>query len=265
MKPGKAKLFTINLAVAVIFLACFNAHAQSEPESLFEAGVASYKEGRYQDAVDIYSDLIITVPGNAKVYKNRGVALMNLGKMENAITDFSKAIELDPGITGIYSNLGAAWHYMGEYDKAIANYDMAIREEPLRSIFYYNRGISKVATGDLSGAIMDFEKATDLDPGFETAIHARQDIQTKKANSQGITFSVQTGAFRNKAYALEYQADLIKKGFKGRLLPFFDDNGTIWYLVRCGRDLLREEAEQLETELKNEYGFDTFLCLEHAL
>lgn len=265
LSTGKRRPLTFRLAAVIILLTCSAAHAQTAPKVLFDAGVAKYKEGKYQDAVDIFSELIMAVPDNAPAYKNRGVALLNLGKPDFAINDFTKAIGLEPDMKGIYSNLGAAWHYKEEYDKAIDSYDKAIKEEPLRGIFYYNRGVSKAAVNDLSGAIVDFEKASDLSPDLTAAIYARRDTQKRMSEIDDITFTVQTGAFLNREYAVKNQTSLIEKGFSARLIPSIDSSENILYLVRCGSGLSREEARRLEKDLKEMFSFDTFICIEHSL
>jgi tetratricopeptide (TPR) repeat protein len=190
---------------------------------------------------------------------------MNLGKMDEAISDFTKAININPDVKGLFVNLGAAWHYKGAYEKAVMNYDKAIAENPSRALTYYNRGVSKMLLNNLHGAISDFEKALTLDPGLDVPVYARQDAQKKLAALKGATYAVQTGAFHVKAYA-EYNQNLIlEKGFEARIIIFNDSDKKRWFLVRCGKSLSREDAEQLKTELKDLHGIDSFVRPEHSL
>lgn len=259
------RIFVYHLVFIFILWACFPGYAQTDPKALFEAGVDKYKEGEYQAAVDLFTQLIIIAPDSAKALKNRGVALMNLGKMDEAISDFTKAIDLDPDLKGLYVNLGAAWHYKGAYEKAVKTYDKAVEEDPSRALTYYNRGISKMLLKDLTGAVADFEKSLALDPKLDAPVYARQEAQKRLAAKEGTTYAVQTGAFHVKANAVDNQNMMTEKGFDARIIIFKDGDKKTWYLVRCGNGLSRENANQLKTELKNLHGIDSFVRPEHSL
>jgi tetratricopeptide (TPR) repeat protein len=259
------KLIVFIPAGISILLFCCVGYAQTDPEALFAEGISSYKEGNYQKAVDLFTELIIVVPNSAKALKNRGVALMNLGMMDQAISDFHKAIDINPNLQGIYVNLGAAWHYKGAYEKAVATYTRAITEDPSRALTYYNRGISKMLVNDLAGAVADFEKTLALDPALDAPVYARQEAQKRLAITTGETYSVQTGAFRFWANAMDHRKKLTEKGIDARIVLFKDAENKTWHLVRCGRGLSLEEAKQFQGELKTRHGIEAIVRPEHTL
>jgi tetratricopeptide (TPR) repeat protein len=250
--------------ISVLLFHCAG-YAQTDPEALFAEGISSYKEGNYQKAVDLFTELIIIAPNSAKALKNRGVALMNLGMMDEAISDFRKAIDIAPKLHGIYVNLGAAWHYKGAYDKAVAAYTQAITEEPSRALTYYNRGISKMFLNDLPGAISDFEKTLALDPALDAPVYARQEARKRLAAKTGKTYSVQTGAFLVETNAMEHLKKLIEKGIDARIVLFKDAEKKTWHLVRSGKGLSLEAAKQFRGELEAVYGIEAIIRPEHAL
>jgi Flp pilus assembly protein TadD len=108
--------------VLLIFFTVSLAVTESEKE-IFTKGVAQFKQGKIQESVDTFTQLVTLAPNDPNAYKNRGVSYMQLQKPDLAIADFEKVLELFPTYEGIYSNLGVAWYYKKEYQKAIKNYD----------------------------------------------------------------------------------------------------------------------------------------------
>ena len=82
------------------------------------------------EAVEDWTHVIKSAPGDAEAYSGRGLTKLALGDAEGAITDFNKTIEMNP-------------------ESAEA---------------YYNRGRAKEALGGKKSAKVDFEKAKKLDP-----------------------------------------------------------------------------------------------------
>ncbi|MDX9786779.1 MAG: tetratricopeptide repeat protein [Desulfobacterales bacterium] len=249
--------------IVVIFFFCIltgeHGYSQTDPKALFDMAVSNYKQGNYQEAIDLFTELIVIAPDNAKAYKNRGVALMSVRKMDDAIQDFNTALRIDPSLKGLYSNLGAAWHYKGEYEKAVFNYDIAIKEAPNSYVSYFNRAISRVALNRLEEARADLEKTLALNPGFDPAVSAKQDVQKMLAETSGKSHVVQAGAFLVETNALEMKTNLIEKGVDARIVVLKDAKQRTWYLVRCGNNLTHEAAKRLNTQLKKRYHIDSVI------
>jgi tetratricopeptide (TPR) repeat protein len=238
------------LLVTVLLALAGNGKAGLDNKALFDNGVAAFKEGRFQDAVNLFSELISVTPDDAKLYKNRGVALMNLSEIDLAIADFTKAISLNPELKGLHSNLGAAWHYKGEYEKAIACYDADIAQRPDLYITYFNRALSKAGLNQLDMALVDMERTLQLKPDFEAARAAKKDLQGKLREITARKYAVQTGAFLVEKNALEMKEVLVKKGYDATVASITDSKQRIWHVVRFEKDLDRENAEKICRQLK---------------
>ena len=269
MCKGALQIFPF-LAV-LMAIVCLQSHALAEtnPKVLFETGVDKLKAGKYQEAVDLFSEVIIATPDNARARKNRGVALMNLGNLDAAIDDFRAAIDMNSGLEGLYSNLGAALHYKGEYEEAIECYDRAIEQDPTSPLGYFNRGLSKLALDRIERALADFDKALELDPGFDAAISARREVLKRQAEvdektqTSTATYLVQTGAFLVEDNAHRSQQILAKKGIESKISIFKRDDGKSLYRVSCGDHLDRDSAEQLQKKLKSLYGIESIIRPEN--
>jgi len=152
--------------------------AETEKE-LFDNGVLSFKQGKYQQAVDEFSKLIKLDPNNADAYKNRGVSRMKQEKFDLAIEDFEKAKQLFPGLKGLHSNLGVAWFYKREYAKAIANYDIEIKMAPDNHVAYFNRALCLAELERNKEALNDLSQTLSLKPDFYLAICYKADLLAK--------------------------------------------------------------------------------------
>jgi tetratricopeptide (TPR) repeat protein len=252
------------VVMTVLLAIAGEGYAEVEPKAaLFDQGVTAFKEGRFQDAVDLFSQLLAVTPDDAKVYKNRGVALMNLSEIDLAIADFNTAIRINPELKGLHSNLGAAWHFKGEYEKAIACYDIDISQRPDLYITYFNRALSRAGLNQLETALDDIDRTLQLKPDFESAKSAREDLQAKlQENQHKITsgkYEVQTGAFLVEKNAVEMKEALVKKGVAARIVRMPDSKQRSWHVVRFGKDSDRETAEKICRQLKERENIDAIV------
>ena len=85
---------------------------------------------QYQEAMDLYNQIIQLNPNYSNAYFNRGVAYDDLKEYKKAIADYTKAIELDPNYTYAYYNRGVAYYHLKEYENAILDYTKAIKLDP---------------------------------------------------------------------------------------------------------------------------------------
>ncbi len=99
--------------------------------------------GRYEDAIDIYSEGIESFPSEPKLYRHRGHRFISLREFDKAIADLEKAAELIQGTENeiepdgmpnalnipvstlhgnIYYHLGLAYYLTHDYEKAYESY-----------------------------------------------------------------------------------------------------------------------------------------------
>ena len=78
------------------------------------------------------------------------------------------------------------------------------------------------------------------------------DAPTSKTSEQptGANFTIQVGAFREKAYARQTVVRLQAKGYKAYILESSDARSRIWYFVRFGRFEHREAAAKALSEFQ---------------
>ncbi len=74
-------------------------------QGAFERGNKLYKEGKYQDAIEVYQSILNAKKHSADLYFNIGNCYYKLNKIAPAIYNFEKALFLNPTDTDIQNNL----------------------------------------------------------------------------------------------------------------------------------------------------------------
>lgn len=92
------------LLVSLIILCSLSGFAYAEEDS-FAAANKEYKEGRYQEAVRLYEQIIQTGHPYAAVHYNLGNAYAKSGDFGKAVLNFERARRLSPRDSEILSNL----------------------------------------------------------------------------------------------------------------------------------------------------------------
>ena len=82
---------------------------ESEAETAFTSGYASYAKMEYQKSISEYTEAIRLKPDYADAYNNRGLAYDHNNEYDKAIGDYSAAIRLDPNDARYYNNRGFAY------------------------------------------------------------------------------------------------------------------------------------------------------------
>lgn len=112
-------------------------------EKLIWYGRKAAYTGKYEDAIDIYSEGIKRFPNEAKLYRHRGHRFISLREYDKAIADLEKAAEMIQGTENeiepdgmpnamnipvsslhgnIYYHLGLAYYLIHDYEKAYDAY-----------------------------------------------------------------------------------------------------------------------------------------------
>lgn len=121
-----------------------------------EAAIRSYAEGvglqyqgRYEEAIDKFTDAVTENPYYAKAYYERGLSYYELGDLAAAITEMEEARNQGLNDTNINWNLGWTYYLAGDYAKAIETNERILAEHPEVLGMRMNQAISYLAAGDL--------------------------------------------------------------------------------------------------------------------
>ncbi|MBF0382580.1 MAG: tetratricopeptide repeat protein [Magnetococcales bacterium] len=171
--------------------------------ALLNLGLALTDLDRFDEAVDIFKELVVRRPDYPEAHNNLGNAFKEQGNHALAVDSFRRAISLNPSLIDVYNNLGLALIEQGKYDEALENLENALKLNPnygkthsnlalvykaqgrndkaLDSLFnvisinpddfetYYNLGVIQKEQGLVAEATASYKKAINIKPDFSLA------------------------------------------------------------------------------------------------
>jgi len=81
---------------------------QGKALSLYQQGITDRWNGKFEAAIESFTEAITEVPGDADLRNARGVVFLRVAKYAEAIADFEEAIRLKPSMPHFKLNLGLA-------------------------------------------------------------------------------------------------------------------------------------------------------------
>uniref|UniRef100_A0A1D1YH34 Tetratricopeptide repeat protein 13 n=2 Tax=Anthurium amnicola TaxID=1678845 RepID=A0A1D1YH34_9ARAE len=118
-------------------------------------GIAQVNEGKYDDAVSIFDQILRDDPTSPEALIGRGTAYAFQRKLDIAIADFTKAIEANPLAGEAWKRRGQARAALGESVEAIEDLTKALEFEPNSSDILHERGIVNFKFKDYKAAVED--------------------------------------------------------------------------------------------------------------
>jgi tetratricopeptide (TPR) repeat protein len=144
----KKKKYLILSFMSSIF--CFLVCCDSE-KSTINRGHRWFDRGKFDYAIQTYSQAVKINPENPDIYFYRGLAKFNAKDIEGAEVDFTRSIKLNPMHVGAYINRGLLFNQKGEFDKALSDCNKAIELKPNEyraylvraEVWFYKRDFDK--------------------------------------------------------------------------------------------------------------------------
>jgi tetratricopeptide (TPR) repeat protein len=232
------------LAVALAALAGCNAQLTPEARRLLQAGKLAYEKGEDRQAV---RHLDAFLADNARSRRAdealyyRGLARYRLGELPAAREDLAAALDRTRHKTlrlGARVALGDLAYDSDDMPGAEAHYRSALedaqeREPPLDHV-HYRLGSVLQRQGRWADADLHFDRVIYLFEGSELAQRAARRVRCR-------AWTVQAGAYSNKAGAEAAAADLRRAGAEAAVVAGREGGGLI-FRVLVGRHAGYEEA-----------------------
>jgi tetratricopeptide (TPR) repeat protein len=115
--------------------------AHDRARSLANSAENAYQEGRFFDAVSLFSKAAELTPAESSIYLGRGMANEMLGRPDQAIEDYKRALGADPRNYCAMENLAGVYERGGKkVREAIELYRRALELDP-RSVWQENLGV----------------------------------------------------------------------------------------------------------------------------
>ncbi len=163
-------------------------------------GDALRRDGKFQDAIDLYTAFLAKTKDNATAYEGRGRAYWGLAKRKEAEQDFTAALKIEPTRQRVWNargylrmhmdppnhkgarddllravelndkdadswaGLGLAYLYLEDWDRSIEANTRAISLNPNDVRPWINRGSVYETKGNLAKALENYDQAVRVDP-----------------------------------------------------------------------------------------------------
>ena len=157
------------LSWAPLPVQALQAPAQAGAAQRFERALTASQEGRLQEALSLWTEVLEATPTDAAAWSNRGNVRLMLGDAEGAITDQTRAMEIDPSHLDPHLNRGTAEEALGRWQDAAADYRWILARDPQESAALYNMGNVQGSLGDWQKARTCFYDAAEARPGMAMA------------------------------------------------------------------------------------------------
>ncbi|KAH0734196.1 hypothetical protein KY285_009903 [Solanum tuberosum] len=105
-----------------------------DPDVLKSLGNEQYRQGKLEEALDLYNQAIAIDPRNASYYSNKAAALMSLGHVIEAVVACIEAIQLYPSYHNAHYRLARLYVRLGDAEKAIDHYKQSGRKVDKKDI-----------------------------------------------------------------------------------------------------------------------------------
>jgi tetratricopeptide (TPR) repeat protein len=132
-------------------------------------GVIADQFQNHQLAADLIAQAISINPNNADAHFNRGNALKELNQLDAAAASYDKAIKLKPNYANACINRGIVLHGLKQFDAAVASYDKAVRIDPNRAEVFFNRGVALQELNRIDEALASYNRAAALKSDYAAA------------------------------------------------------------------------------------------------
>jgi tetratricopeptide (TPR) repeat protein len=145
-------------------------------KAAFDAGVALNNEGKFDEAIAKFNEVLAQVPKCIECYNNIGAVYMHKKDYEQAEAAYKKAIEVDPNSPEPYNGLATLYNAQKKFDLAAEASAQAAKLSGAaggagggNASTVFNQGVIAWNAGKIADAKKLFEQATTIDPNLADA------------------------------------------------------------------------------------------------
>ncbi len=144
---------------------------------LFSEAVRSEEQGRHEEAVAHYEEILGCCPGHAPACINLGTLFYNQQQYQRAEQLYRMATEADPGYALAFFDLGNVLDELKRLPESIAAYRRAVNLAPRYGDAHYNLALALERSGQRRQALPHWSRYLRLDAHGPWAEHARSQVR----------------------------------------------------------------------------------------
>lgn len=130
----------------------------------FAIGYAYFKQSKFQEAIDIYNEVLKINPKFYLGYIALGYAYDKLENYDKAEEYFRQALSINKSMADAHAGLGFVLFKKGDLKGSLKEYDIALRANPNYGLGHTGLGFVYFALGKKDEALTEFKKAIEINP-----------------------------------------------------------------------------------------------------
>lgn len=123
----------------------------------------------YSSRIAVWDSVVVARPHNARGWHNLGKALEDEGRLNEAMTCYQNVLGILPDYTPALFNMGVILMNAGQAEDAIECFQGVVRHDPDEAKAHEYLGLLSIARRDLDQAVASFREAVRADPGLMSA------------------------------------------------------------------------------------------------
>ena len=127
-----------------------------------EKGHELLLNGKYNEAIVLFSDALEADPNHPDIYSDRGVAYLHLKNEQKCMEDLNTALTLQPEYSFRFASRAYAKDFFGKTEAAIEDYEKAVALDPEDAVAHNNLGLLLEKLGFKKQAQENFKRADAL-------------------------------------------------------------------------------------------------------
>jgi tetratricopeptide (TPR) repeat protein len=182
---------------------------QDQVQEHFLAAQQAQQQGRLEDAVGEYKEVLRLQPRLPEVYANLGVVYYAHGEFENSAKAFASAEKLRPGMRGVSLWLGIDEVRLNHPAQGVTHLREAIRLDPKEKLAQSWLGTALWDAGQMDAALIQLRKAASQFPDDPDLLFALGEAYGKAAKQQSeqLLEDSKGTAISDRIYASAYAAE----------------------------------------------------------
>jgi tetratricopeptide (TPR) repeat protein len=108
--------------------------------SILEEAERAFRDGRNEDALQKYNEVLAIVPDHFRSLFQKGIVLYRLGNHAEALPALKRVCAMVPSNLDALMELGNVYADLGRYDEAVVEFEEVIRNDPKHLSARYNLG-----------------------------------------------------------------------------------------------------------------------------
>ena len=160
------------------------AQQQISVQDAFAQGMAHYEQGRLQQAIRMFTQIVHAIPGFAPAHHMLGLIAFQAGQFDPAIQALTQAVKLQPENAHFLTNFTEILRSAGQLEQAREIGQRAVRLAPGSAAAHSNLGLVYYDQGDLDQAQASQDRALALAPEFDRAINNLGSIARDRGNRE---------------------------------------------------------------------------------